>query len=478
MRCAAAVSLWLALGCGDPAPRGEGSPSASETAEDLAREHLILDGHIDLPMRLHGGRAKDGSLTEDVSVRTEKGDFDYVRATEGGLDAAFMSIFIPARYEAEGGGKTLAEEPIDLVEDLVERSPDKFALAGSPETVWQNKAAGRISLAMGMENGTPLEGQIENVAHFHERGIRYITLTHSRDNHISDSSFDDSHTHGGLSAFGREVVKEMNRVGIMIDVSHVSDEAFWDVLELSETPVIASHSSCRHFTPGWERNMSDEMITALAQKGGVIQINFGSYFVDEAVRTSRERRREELRTLLEEQRLERTSPEARAVVARFTGSSSGRKLASPLYDQPNSARGYANALRNSGAASARVHSEACVRLAAYLYDQPNSARGPAVRRFAIEQAAAAGDLRLFQSTRILSHGDGGHVVNTASIAGMFGFRGTGPYNATKFAVVGISETMMAEHRNDDLGVSVLRPPCRGGPTRAHEQRPEFRIVPL
>ncbi len=317
MRCAAAIILLLALGCGDPSQRGDASLPASETAEDLAREHLILDGHIDVPMRLHGGRAKDGSLTEDISVRTEKGDFDYVRATAGGLDAAFMSIFIPARYEEEGGGKALAEELIDLVEDLIERSPDKFAQAGSPETVRQNKAAGRISLAMGMENGTPLEGQIENVAHFHERGIRYITLTHSRDNHISDSSFDDSHTHGGLSAFGREVVKEMNRVGIMIDVSHVSDEAFWDVLELSETPVIASHSSCRHFTPGWERNMSDEMITALAQKGGVIQINFGSYFVDEAVRTSREKRREELRTLLEEQKLERTSPEARAVVARF-----------------------------------------------------------------------------------------------------------------------------------------------------------------
>ena len=138
---------------------------------------------------------------------------------------------------------------------------------------------GLLSLPLGMENGSPLEGDLGNLAYFRGRGVSYITLTHSLSNQISDSSYDDNHQWQGLSDFGRQVVREMNRLGIMIDISHVSDEAFWQVLELSETPVIATHSSARHFTPGFERNMSDEMIVAMAEKGGVIQINFGSSFV-------------------------------------------------------------------------------------------------------------------------------------------------------------------------------------------------------
>ncbi len=137
---------------------------------------------------------------------------------------------------------------------------------------------------MGMENGSPIEGDLATLQHFHERGIRYITLAHSLSNHISDSSYDDNRQWNGLSEFGVEVVREMNRLGIMVDVSHLSDEAFWQVLEISAVPVIASHSSARHFTPGWERNMSDEMITALAEKGGLIMINFGSAFITEEAR--------------------------------------------------------------------------------------------------------------------------------------------------------------------------------------------------
>ncbi len=268
-------------------------------------------------MRLHAGRREDGSLSEDVSSRTERGEFDWVRAKAGGLDAPFMSIFVPSLSEDAGGAKELADELINLVRGLVENSPDRFALARSPAEVRENKAAGRISLPMGMENGTPLEGELENVAYFHGRGIRYIGLTHSRDNHLGDSSFDDSRTHGGLSEFGRRVVKEMNRVGIMIDVSHLSDESFWDVVALSRTSVIASHSSCRHFTPGWERNMSDEMIEGLADHGGVIQINFASYFVDEEYRQARELRNEKRDEFLEQAGLEWGSPEGRAAAAAF-----------------------------------------------------------------------------------------------------------------------------------------------------------------
>jgi len=130
-----------------------------------------------------------------------------------------------------------------------------------------------------MENGSPIDHKIENVEYFADRGIRYITLTHGLSNQISDSSYDDNHNWGGLSPFGKEVIAEMNRVGVMVDISHVSDDAFWQTMEVTRVPVIASHSSARHYTPDFERNMSDDMIVALAKNGGVIQINWGSSFL-------------------------------------------------------------------------------------------------------------------------------------------------------------------------------------------------------
>jgi membrane dipeptidase len=148
------------------------------------------------------------------------------------------------------------------------------------EDIITNFKQGLISLPMGIENGAAIENDIGNIAHFYDRGVRYITLAHSRWNQICDSSYDPDKYWNGLSPFGREVVLEMNRLGMMIDISHVSDSTFYQVIELSKAPVIASHSSCRYFTPGFERNLSDEMIKKLAEKGGVIHINFGSYFLD------------------------------------------------------------------------------------------------------------------------------------------------------------------------------------------------------
>jgi membrane dipeptidase len=190
-----------------------------------------------------------------------------------------MSIYTPAESEAEGTSYQLANHLIDSVEALVGRAPGKFMIVTTPGEAETAMKKGLIGLAMGMENGSPLDGKLENVAFFRNRGISYITLTHALSNHISDSSYDEHHQWNGLSPFGREVVMEMNRLGVMVDISHVSDQAFWQVMEISEVPVIASHSSPRHFTPGFERNMSDEMIKALADKGGVIQINFGSSFL-------------------------------------------------------------------------------------------------------------------------------------------------------------------------------------------------------
>ncbi len=166
-----------------------------------------------------------------------------------------------------------------MVEGIVANAPGKFALAYSAAEVEQNSNQGLISFPLGMENGSPIAGNLDNLEHFYNRGVRYITLTHSLSNHIADSSYDDNKQWQGLSPFGEEVVAEMNRLGMMVDISHVTDDAFWDALAISKVPLIASHSSARHFTPGFERNMSDDMIKALADAGGVVMINFGSAFL-------------------------------------------------------------------------------------------------------------------------------------------------------------------------------------------------------
>jgi len=245
-----------------------------QQAQEIARSTIIADTHIDVPYRL----IED---YEDVSKATERGDFDYPRAVAGGLNAPFMSIYTPAVLEHKGGARAKAEELIGLVEKMVNGAPDKFAIATSWADIEAHFEQGLISLPLGMENGSPLEGEIANVEYFYSRGVRYITLAHSLSNHLSDSSYDEARPAGGLTDFGRKVVTEMNRLGMMVDVSHLSDEAFYDVLEVTSKPVIASHSSARHFIPGFERNMSDEMIVALAEQGGVVFVNFGSTFISQ-----------------------------------------------------------------------------------------------------------------------------------------------------------------------------------------------------
>ena len=251
------------------------------TAGMLAQRVLIVDTHIDVPYRLFND-------WPDVTKSTQDGDFDYQRARSGVLNIPFISIYTPAEAEEEGTSYALANQLIDSVEALVGRAPGKFVIVKTTDDAKQAMENGLIVLAMGMENGSPIDGKLENLAFFHDRGISYITLAHSLSNHISDSSYDEERKWHGLSPFGKKVVVEMNRVGIMVDISHVTDEAFYQVLAISEVPVIASHSSPRHFTPGWERNMSDEMIKALAKNGGVIQINFGSGFVYKEAREWRE----------------------------------------------------------------------------------------------------------------------------------------------------------------------------------------------
>jgi membrane dipeptidase len=282
----AVVALALVTACTKPGPGPAATPSSATAstgnaesgtgsalaarAESASQRFIIVDGHVDLPFRLEQSSV-DGRITEDVATRTPRGEFDAPRARQGGLDAPFMSIFVPASYQTSGGAKVFADHLIDIV--------GAFALAANPDEVRRNSAAGKISLPLGIENGAALEGRLENVAHFRQRGVSYITLTHSKDNDLSDTSYESDRTHHGLSELGKQVIAEMNRVGIMVDVSHVSDDAFLQAIEVSRVPVIASHSSLRHFVPGFERNVSDDMLRRLAARGGVIMINFGSAFV-------------------------------------------------------------------------------------------------------------------------------------------------------------------------------------------------------
>ena len=234
-RIALSLAILALAGCGD-APQTR--------AQRLARETLLVDTHIDVPYRI----VEDGE--QDLSVRTASGHFDHPRARQGGLDAPFMSIYVPSSYQEKGGAKAFADELIDMVEGFAERWPEHFAMAYSAEDVRAQFAAGIVRSRWASRTARRSR-RLDDLRHFYARGIRYVTLTHAENNQICDSSYADDRKWNGLSPFGDEVVREMNRLGIMVDVSHVSDAAFYQVLEVTAVPVIASHSSCRRFTPGW-----------------------------------------------------------------------------------------------------------------------------------------------------------------------------------------------------------------------------------
>ena len=273
-----ALSMLIATLFISAAGAAEKTYTASEKALKLTYDNILIDTHIDVPYRLN-------EKWEDVTQATAGGDFDYPRAKKGGLNAPFMSIYIPASLDKSPESTALADKLIDYVEAMVGRAPDKFAIAKSTDDIEKQFKQGLISLPMGMENGSPIQGSLDNLKHFYERGIRYITLAHSMSNHIADSSYDLRRQWKGLSPFGKELIVEMNKLGIMVDISHVSDDAFYQAVEISKLPVIASHSSLRAFTPGFERNMDDDMIKALGKNGGVVQINFGSTFVSKIARS-------------------------------------------------------------------------------------------------------------------------------------------------------------------------------------------------
>jgi membrane dipeptidase len=243
-----------------------------ETALKICQNNLILDSHIDWPLRVMEN-------PEDISGQTLKGDFDLVRARKGGLNAAFTVAYINSAYDINTGRK-MVDSVLSLTNYYLNNHPDKFAPARNPDDVRKNFEKSLLSLPVCLENGSPIGDDLGYLKYLKDQGIVYITLCHDRTNQISDSNFDNERRWNGLSPFGLEVIKEMNRLGIMIDISHSTDSTVYQALRYSGAPIAATHSSCRYFTPGLERNLPDTLIKAIALKNGVVMVNFGAMFID------------------------------------------------------------------------------------------------------------------------------------------------------------------------------------------------------
>jgi membrane dipeptidase len=250
-------------------------------ARELHRGAIIVDTHVDAPDQLSEKYA-------DLATRGATTHIDIPRARAGGLTAAFFSIYVSAGHADDGTAAGRALELIELTRRVVDEHPGDLVLTASAADIRAAKRAGKIAVLMGIEGGHAIEDSLGALRAFYRDGVRYMTLTHTNSNHWADSSgafylpdFDPkaSRLHHGLTDHGREVVREMNRLGMIVDVSHVSDETVAAVLATSTAPVMASHSSCRALAD-MPRNLTDDQIRAIAKKGGVVMINFGSLFLD------------------------------------------------------------------------------------------------------------------------------------------------------------------------------------------------------
>jgi microsomal dipeptidase-like Zn-dependent dipeptidase/anthranilate/para-aminobenzoate synthase component II len=237
----------------------------AKEAQDYREAHqlhdriLTLDTHCDTPMLFPQGIRFD---QRDPRILV-----DLQKMTEGRLDATIMAAYLPQPTE---NPTAYADNIFDQIEAIVKKNSDYVRIARTPAELWDNKRAGRKSIMLGIENGIALDGKLENLQHFADRGIVYMTLCHNGDNDICDSASKSNQTHGGISAFGEQVVKEMNRLGILVDMSHAGEKSFYDALEISTKPIVCSHSSARALCDH-PRNLTDDQMRALAAKGGVAQ---------------------------------------------------------------------------------------------------------------------------------------------------------------------------------------------------------------
>lgn len=231
---------------------------------------FVLDSHCDTPSQILRLR--------DLAVDNGHAQVDIPKLRKGGVDASFFALYTPASLDSDAACRR-ALELLSAVYDTIDANSGSLALALTPSQAVRNKEKGLVSVFIGMENGSPIGKSLPLLRQFYRMGVRYMTLTHSADNEICDSCTAGQKRWHGLSPFGREVIAEMNRLGMLVDVSHISDESFYDVIRYSSKPVVATHSCCRALADH-PRNMTDDMIRAMAGKGGVIQINFYPVFLD------------------------------------------------------------------------------------------------------------------------------------------------------------------------------------------------------
>lgn len=239
--------------------------------EKFHRSLLTIDTHCDTPMRL---RRQNFNIGERHEANAAGGQVDLIRMQEGGLDAIVFAVFIAQGERTQEGyarAQNLVQETLAAIQEAIGQNRQLAEIAYSPEEVRRIVQKGKIAIILGLENGYPIGEDLNMISRYYQQGIRYITLCHTKNNQICDSS-NDQPEHGGLSPFGARVIQEMNRIGMIVDVSHISDSAFYDVLRITKAPVIASHSSVRAVCDN-PRNLDDRMLLALKANGGVIQIN-------------------------------------------------------------------------------------------------------------------------------------------------------------------------------------------------------------
>jgi membrane dipeptidase len=270
------------------------------------RSTLLIDTHNDVPTRTVDGF--------DIGSHTGTGHTDIARLKEGGVGAQFFAVYVAASYVTGNRSANRTLQMIDTVrQDIIDRYPKDFMLATSAKDIEEAHRRGKIAALMGIEGGHAIEDSLRLLRDYYDLGIRYMTLTHSNTNNWADSSgdIDDAKVkhHNGLTDFGKQVVREMNRLGMMVDISHVADKTFWDALEVSRAPIFASHSSCRALTRH-ARNMTDDMIVALAKKGGVVQVNFYCGFISQKFRDN-------------------DAADTKALDARMAQETAGKKLSEP-----------------------------------------------------------------------------------------------------------------------------------------------------
>ena len=269
-----AVGSWICLSAGLLLAVTMAADGISARAKKLHFSSIVVDTHDDTTQRFLDGKF-------DLGPRDANGSIDIPRMKEGNLDAIFFSIWIPSKITGPEAVKR-AMSQIDAVRQQVEKHPKELTLATTAAGIRQAHKQGKIAALLGVEGGHMINSDLGVLRKYAELGVRYMTLTHSGNDEWADSSTDKA-VHNGLSDFGKDVIREMNRLGMMVDISHVSDKTFYDALEISKAPLIASHSSCRAICNA-ARNMTDQMIKDLAAKGGVIQINYHVSFLSQEFR--------------------------------------------------------------------------------------------------------------------------------------------------------------------------------------------------